>query len=143
MTVKPIDHVMKLVHGYLYSHNEETKIKKLREDYRNDLKEIIMSGDTDDKGNYNYEFPEPLCIDNVWYTGLQMQRRVSEYVDEDTARELISRHGLGDRCIKVIQVEELDLDELYAANQEGIISDDEIDSIIEADETYSLIRIKQ
>lgn len=143
MTVKTIDHVMKLVHGYLYSHHEETKIKKLREDYRNNLRDIIMSGDTDDKGNYNYEFPEPLCIDNVWYTGLQMQRRVSEYVDEDTARALISKHSLNDRCIRVIQVEELDLDELYAANQEGIISDDEIDSIIEADETYSLIRIRQ
>lgn len=143
MTVIAIDHVMKLVHGYLYSLSEETKIKKLREDYRNNLKEIIMSGDTDDKGNYNYEFPDPLCIDDLWYTGLQMQRRVSEYVNEETARELIEKHGLDKRCIKVIEVTEIDLDELYAANQEGIISDDEIDSIIEADETYSLIRIKQ
>lgn len=143
MTANYVNSTMKLVHGYLYSHSEESKVKKLREDYRNQLKTIIMDSDPDDKGNHNYWFEEPLCIENVWYTGLQMQRRVSEYLDEDSAWELIKAKGLYDRCVKQTVVEEIDLDELYAANQEGLISDAEIDNIIETDETYSLVRIKQ
>ena len=143
MAVTIINDDMKLVHGYLYSLSEETKSKKSREVYREKLKSIIMSGEPDEKGNYNYEFPQPVNIDDVWYTGLQMQRRVSEYTDEDKVLEIIDKHDLRDRCVEKIVTYEVDLDELYAANQEGIISDDEIDSIIEIDETYSLIRIKQ
>jgi hypothetical protein len=142
MTTTAIDTTAKLVHSYLYSLSEETKIKKLREDYRNSLRDIIMTNDPDDKGNYNYYFDSPLCIDDVWYTGLQMQRRASSYLDEDKAWEVIKAKKLYDRCVKQILVEEIDLDELYAANQEGIISDDEIDSLIQTDESYSLVRIK-
>lgn len=139
-----VDTTTKLVHSYLFTVSEEDKLRKLRDNYKKQLSSLIIADDNkDDKGNYNLEFTEPLCINDTWYTGLQMQRRVSEYLNEEAAWKLIADKHLHDRCIRVVTTEEIDLDELYAANQEGIISDDEIDSIIENDESYALIRVKQ
>ena len=139
-----VDTTTKLIHSYLFTITEEEKLRKLRNDLKDKLSSLIISdSNKDDKGNYNLEFTESLHIGDQWYTGLQMQRRVSTSLNEEKAYELIAAKSLHDRCITTTVVEEIDLDELYAANQEGIISDDEIDSLIETDETFALVRIKQ
>lgn len=139
-----VDTTTKIIHSYLFTISEEDKLRKLRDNYKKKLSSVIIdNNDKDDKGNYNLVFTEPLCISDTWYTGLQMQRRVSEYLNEEKARELISAKELTDRCIRIIEVSEIDLDELYAANQEGLISDEEIDSVIATDESFALIRVKQ
>jgi hypothetical protein len=104
---------------------------------------LLQALEKDEEGHYFYEFPAPIYLDDTTYSGLMAQRRVSEYIDDSKAWDVITRHSLEDRCFKTVTTIEIDYDELYACNQEGIISDEEIDSILETDETYALIKVKQ
>lgn len=139
-----IDEPLRRAHEYLLSHQVESENKAKREAARDYLKPYIMAAfDIDENGNFYYEFPDPISVDGKsWVKGLMARRRVSEYTNEELAERLIKLHKLEKRCIKIVVSYELDLDELYAANQEGIISDDEIDSIIETDVSYSLEKVK-
>lgn len=104
---------------------------------------ILRDLEPDEDGNYFYEFPDIIYLDDVAYSGLQAQRRVSEFVNDDTAMEVIKTHKLEDRCLKSYMVTEIDYDAVYACNQEGLIPDEDIDSIIEFNETFALVKIKK
>lgn len=136
--VKPLPEELKKAHLYLLFSSEEAEKKSKKETLRKELLPWLQTLEQDEDGNYFYEFPDPI----LEYKGLKAQRRVSEYANEEKARELIIRHALEDRCIEVVTDTVVDYDELYACNQEGIISDEEIDSIIEVDVTYALVKIK-
>lgn len=141
-TIVPSD-PLRLAHSYIYGSVRESREKKARDKFRDILKDYIASaGIEDENGNLCYVFDEPLYIEDDTYTGLQNQRRVSEYVNEDRAREVIERKGLESRCLIPVTIMEIDLDELYAANQEGLISDEEIDSVIDHEITYALVKMK-
>ena len=117
--------------------NHVTGLKQLIKPY------IMENGVPDENGNYIWEFEKPIAAgEDTRYSGLMAQRRVSEYINEDTVIALINKYQAHDRCIKTVEVQELDIDELYAMNQEGIIPDDEIDSILELTETYALVKMK-
>jgi hypothetical protein len=104
---------------------------------------LLQSLEPDEDGNFYYEFPDVIHLDETNFAGIMAQRRVSEYVDDDKAMELIKVHGLEDRCLKSYMVTEIDYDALYACNQEGVISDEDIDSIIEVNENYALVKVKR
>lgn len=141
---KPLPEPLRLSHLYLLSAHDEAELKKRREDARSFLLPWLKdSFDPDENGCYLYEFPDPISIDGVSYRGLMAQRRVSEFVNEEKARELIAQHHEEDRCLYPVTTFEVDYDALYALNQEGIISDEEIDSIIEPQESYALVRVKK
>jgi hypothetical protein len=113
-------------------------------DLKSRIKPYIMeNGEPDENGNFIWEFEKPMFPGgDTGYSGLMAQRRVSEYINEDTVYALIDKYQAHDRCIKTVVVQELDVDELYAMNQEGIIPDEEIDSILEITETYALVKMK-
>lgn len=143
MSIRIVPQEERWAHEYLFhSHVEETS-KAERSTLRGKILPFLEeSGEPDENGNLTWEFPEPVSIEGKKFRGLMLQRRVSEYTDEDKALELIYKHDLQRRCIKERIVEDVDLDELYAANQEGIVSDDEIDSIIETTESWALTKVK-
>lgn len=143
MTRAPLDEWLKKSHQYLFTLDQETKLKKQRESLRDDLKTMVMWGEPDENGNYNYDFPDPISVDGeTYYRGLQAQRRVSEFLDDDTAYQVIDMAGLWSRCVKEEIVYNIDYDEVFACNQEGLISDDDIDAIIQHDTSYSLVKVK-
>lgn len=141
----PLSQYMKWVHQYLLSSHEEAVRKAVKEQARDGLKPWIMGNcPVDEKGNYILEFPDSITVDGeTHYRGLMVQRKVSEWADEEKARELIDKYNLWDRCVKYVTVEEIDYDELYAANQDGTIPDEDIDSIIETNVTYALVKVKK
>jgi hypothetical protein len=144
MAIKnPVPKELRLAHLYLIASMDEARLKSKREALRKELMPLLQAFDPDEDGHYLYEFPAPIYLDDIVYSGLMAQRRVSEYIDDSKAWDVITRHGLADRCIKTVTITEIDYDELYAANQEGIIPDEEIDSILETDETYALVKIKK
>lgn len=142
--IEPVPEPLKWAHLYLNALEGEAQFKKYREQYRKQLLPWLKESEPDEDGNYYYEFPDPLHIgdDRTEYKGLKAQRRVSELINENVAQELIMKHDLGSRCIKEVVSYVIDYDELYACNQEGIISDEEIDSIIETEETFALVKVK-
>lgn len=129
---------------YLLTTYDEKSLKQKRSDLRDDLSEYIKEhGEQDENGNLILFFDELMTVDDKeWYSGLMLQRRVSEFVDDDTARVVIESNDLESRCIKRIVTEVIDYDELYACNQEGLISDEEIDSILSEEETWALVKMK-
>ena len=140
---KPLPEPLRLSHLYLLSAHDEAELKKRKEDARTFLLPWLQDNFApDENGCYLYEFPDPINIDGVSYRGLMAQRRVSEFVNEDRAKEIIADHHEEDRCLVPITELYVDYDALYALNQEGIISDEEIDSIIEPQETFALVRVK-
>lgn len=144
LSKQPIPESLKWAHLYLMATHDEAQTKKQREDLRDKLRPwLTESFEPDEDGNYYYEFPDPINLDGIWYTGLQAQRRVSEFVDDIKAMDIIAQHNLQDRCLYEHVELEVDYDELYAANQEGIISDEEVDSIIEHTVNYALVKVKK
>jgi hypothetical protein len=138
-----IDEPLKMAHSYLFALAEESKAKKSREQARDWLKDYILDNcEQDENGNYLYEFPDAITDGTNFIRGLSAQRRKSEYVIDEKARELIYSHQAEDRCLRKVVTYEVDYDELYALNQEGILSDEEIDSILETDVSYAVTKIK-
>lgn len=141
--MQPIPEELKLAHLYLITTVDEAQLKTQRESLRKRLMPILKSFDPDEDGHFFYEFPEPINLDGIEYSGLLAQRRVSEFVNDETAMEVIKANGLEDKCLKSYMVTEIDYDAVYAANQEGLISDEDIDSIIEQSENYALVKVKK
>lgn len=129
--------------SYLLATYEEDNIKKKRSGLRQSLFDYIKdNGEEDERGNLLFYFDKPITVDGeTWHTGLMLQRRVTEYVDDDITRQIIDSHNEGDRCYVRTYVEEIDYDEVYALNQEGVISDEEIDSILSQEESWALVKM--
>lgn len=133
---------LKYAHRYLYTAEEESRLVQAKKEARDYLMPAIRElGEPDENGNIIWYFDEPLHLGET-YSGLMLQRRVSEYTDEEKVREIIAKHGLEDRCIRKVVTYEVDLDEVFACNQEDVISDEEIDSMIVVNENWALVKVK-
>src|SRR6266567_7874315 len=111
-------------HRYLYTAEEEARIVSAKKEARDYLLDSIRDvGEPDENGNIVWYFDEPLHLGET-YTGLMLQRRVSEYTDEDIVRAILANKNLDRRCIRRVVTYEIDLDEVYACNQEGLITDE-------------------
>lgn len=128
---------------YVLVSYDESSLKSKRENLRDNLKKWVMeNGESDENGNILWVFSKPLISGSDKITGLMAQRRISEFVNEDTAFGIADKYGIRDQVINKIITEELDFDALYRLNQQGIVSDEDIDSIIEFSETFALVKIK-
>lgn len=130
---------------YIVVSNDEQAAKSRREELRDNLKKWIISNcDQDENGNYIYEFDSPLLLQYAGgkVYGLMAQRRVSEFIDEDRAWEIVDKYDIRDKVVEEVTTEELNFDALYALNQQGIVSDEDIDSILELKETFALMKME-
>lgn len=137
-----VDEQMRWALRYIAETMDYDQLKTRIDTSKRDLKDWILDNcEQDESGNYIWDFDKPVIGDNDYsYRGLMLQRRVSEFIDEDKADEIIQAHNLQDRCYTTIEV--IDFDQLYACNQEGVVSDEEIDSILSFNETFALIKVK-
>lgn len=128
---------------YILISKDEAIIRKRREELRDSLKTWLLSnGEPDENGNYRYYFDKPVILDDQEINGLMAQRRVSEMINEDTAFEVAERYGVLDQVVTEIITTELDMDMLYVLNQQGVIPDEDIDSIFEFNETFALVKLE-
>ncbi len=107
---------------------------------------ILANGIQDESGNYIWEFDKPIIYDeDTLVYGLMAQRRVSEFINEDKAWEVVEKYGdeVRYQCVEEIVTHEINLDQMYALNQKGIISDEDMDSILETTETFALIKMRE
>lgn len=128
---------------YVLASYDEAVVRKEREQMRDKLKEwLIANCEQDENGNYIYEFDKPIVLDNTEVHGLVAQRRVSEFIDEDRAWEIVDKYNVRDQCVETITTEELNFDMLYALNQQGVITDEDIDSILDLKESFALMKME-
>lgn len=138
-----VDEQMRWALRYIAETMDYDQLKTRIDTSKRDLKDWILDNcEQDESGNFIWDFDKPVIGDkDDSYRGLMLQRRVSEFIDEDKADEIIQAHNLQDRCYTTIEV--IDFDQLYACNQEGVVSDEEIDSILSFNETFALIKVKE
>lgn len=122
---------------------DEEKTTKFRLDsLKKELTQWVAEhGETDDKGHRNFVLPAPLDYDGKAYTGFQQQRRVSQSFDTEVAEKLLKDKDLWERATVVVR--EIDQNEVYVLNQEGLLTDDELDSLFAERETFAFRPISE
>ena len=102
---------------------------------------LETNGEEDDDGNKVYQFPSPIkAVDDKVYSGVMLRKSVgSAFMDEKEVMALIASHdssqpphltpgAIYDRVFKQVRV--MDMDEVYVLQQEGIITEDELRSLL-------------
>jgi hypothetical protein len=102
---------------------------------------VVENGEVDEKGHRSYQLPEPLDYGEKTYTGFQQQRRVSQSFDTTVAEGILKDRGLWDRATVVVR--EIDQNEVFVLNQEGLLTDDELDSMFAERETFAFRPISE
>lgn len=97
-----------------------------------------------DNGSLGYDFPEPVLLDGVTVTGLEAVRRESSELDLDLLDEYLDKLPEGRRAeltrklYKRVTDTVFQPDALFALNQSGEITDDDLDSFYTTSTTYAL-----
>lgn len=111
-------------------------LAKRRDNLKKELCAAVEAdGYTDDKGSLYLDLEEEVQVNGKTYGGMKWERRVSQPINPDRAESLVKRKKLADRCIVLVPT--LDEDELLKAHYEGLITQEELDSVIDFRETYA------
>ena len=129
--------IVSKVRKYVSLRGRIEDLTKEQSSLKAELSEIVdKEGTPDDKGHIWYSLPEE--VDG--FQSLQRQRRVTQKLDEDTARTILKQKGLTDRCYKLIPV--LDESEVMACLYEDLLSEEEVDSMFPKSVSYAFIPSK-
>jgi len=97
---------------------------------------VDSNGLEDDKGHKWYDMPK-----YGGYAGMQKQRRVSQALDEAVAQELLREKGLSARCFQLKPV--LDEEEVMSCLSEGLLTEEDIDTMFPKKVTSAFILTKE
>lgn len=97
---------------------------------------IETEGYADDKGSLFLDLPEE--IDG--FGALKYERRVVQSLNEDRAAALVKAKKLEKRCIVMVPV--LDQEEIFKAHYDGLITQEELDSIFDTSENFAFKQVK-
>lgn len=96
-------------------------------------------GEETSKGHRNVELQEPFTLpDGETFSGFTREKRESRRVSIERTESLGVEKGLTNRLFRQETITVLDEDELYACHQEGLISDEELESLIDTSTTHAL-----
>jgi hypothetical protein len=125
------------VREFLGLRNRVDDLTAQRDLLKAELSDIVdTDGEPDEKGSLYIQLPEE--IDG--YTALKRQRKVSQYLDSETAEKLLKDKGLFDRCYVMEPV--LKEDEVMACLYDGLLSEEEIDIMFPKKVTFAFIPVK-
>jgi len=131
---------------YLFQRAEESsaKNKKTRagKSVREHVEEhgtvYVDDGGNEITGNIVALFPEPVTIGSKTYYGMELRKKQNIRFDEEAALKLAKGKGFAEEDIGHYEFV-LEQDAFYVLNQQGKITDAEIDSLLaEDDPDYSL-----
>jgi hypothetical protein len=96
---------------------------------------IVKDGEADEKGSLFLDLPTTVTVAGQTFRTLKRERRVSTSFSEDQATKILTKKGLLARCIKMVPT--FDQDEVYVLNQQGLITDKELDSMLVESESWA------
>jgi hypothetical protein len=135
----------KAVHGYLFNRSSENEAKTVKNRDGGYLRLFIMENGREDESGHRYlDLEPPLTIEGVTYKAIKLERRTSSSIDLDATEVLMTSKGQDEyeRVFKPVTVEEFDENEFYLSNQRGVVTDDELDSVITEETSYALVPVK-
>lgn len=104
---------------------------------KSELSELVdTEGEPDEKGNLWLRLPHE--VDG--FTALQRQRKVSQSLDEDVALQILKDKGLYDRCFTMMPI--LKEDEVMACLYEGLLTEEEVDSMFPKKVSWAFLTSK-
>lgn len=131
------------VHGFLHNRAEESAVAEAKTRYRDALRVFLLQeGREDENGHRHLDFAAPLSVGGKSWSGITAQRRISPSIDLTRTEELVRAKGLYDTVWPVVSRREFDENALYIANQQGLISDSELDSLITENVTWAIVPVK-
>lgn len=129
--------LLKKVRSYISIKGRIDDLTKEQSVLKSELSDIVdEQGVPDEKGHIWFELPEE--VDG--YRSLQRQRRVSQRLDEDYAINLLTEKGLYDRCYEKVPV--LKESEVMSCLYEGLLTEEEIDTMFPKSVSYAFIPSK-
>lgn len=144
---KPVSTFLRNAQDFLFHKDEAAQAGAVRDDAKKQVRTYLES-DADDvyedeKKNRYVDFPAPVEINGVKYSGMKLQRNVTPTMDTDAAEELLDTKGLTPRVRQVVETVVWDWDELYVLNQEGLITDTELDALMDKNVTWAVWPVKE
>ena len=124
-----------------------TTAGKARDKARDHIKAwFAAKGDADheitvnENGSQIVEFDEPLLVDGVKILGLENRRTETSTLDLDEVDDLLDQlpESVRKRVVKKVVDYIVDPDELYKLNQEGVITDEQLDALFTTEVGWSL-----
>ena len=110
------------------------ELTAIQSDVKKNLKQGIEElGEADDRGHIVVEIDDEVS----GIARVMNQKRVSKTLDIEVAEKLLVERGIHDRCITMVPV--LNEDEIMAAFYEGVISEEDIDTMFPAKVTWALV----
>lgn len=131
------DGVLGKVRNFVFLKNkidDATKELSKVKSYLSDL--VDTDGEADDKGHLWYQLPEE--VDG--YVSLKRERRVSQSLDLDEAERILKEKGLDSRCFVTMPV--LNEDEVMACLYEGLLTEEDVDTMFPKKITWAFIPSK-
>jgi adenylosuccinate synthase len=118
---------------YLALKDQIDFLTKRQNEIKQRLVDTVSLEEPDDKGHRVIKIED----ETVGDVTLTRQRRVSKNLDMTIAEDLLTVRGIKDTCIKMIPT--LDEAAIMAAFYEGYLSEEDIDTMFPAKETYAFI----
>lgn len=128
------------IQQYLHWRQQEIDAKKNKEKFRkagalDDL--VTTTGDEQTDGSFRYYLDTAIPTEKgTSIVALEKRRAVQVFMDEDAAEKLAIDLDIVEEVSHMERV--FDEDSFYALNQQGVISDDELDSLLVTTESFSL-----
>ena len=111
----------------------QSREKSLKEDLR---QAAIDLGIEDDKGSFILEIDDSVSGTKK----IVNQRRVSKTFSPEIAEEILTKKELLERCTTMVPV--LDEEEILAARYADLLTDEDIDSMFPAKETFAFLFVQ-
>lgn len=149
--VTPLLDFDKDAHEFLFNWGQAKDAGTLRDRAKARMKKWFDGGGdsaheitVNENGSKAVEFAHPLTIGGRTFRGVENRRTVTTHVDPDLVDEWLDslpqadREKISERLLKREVVYTLQLAELYALNQEGVIPDETLDSFNTTDTIWAM-----
>ena len=128
-----LEEVKKNVRQFLGVKNEVGVLTNRQNELKARLMKELDTLTPDDRGHKVLEINDEVYGD----VKLTKQKRVSKTLDMDIAEEILTRKGIKDACIKMVPT--LDEGAIMSAFYEGYLTEEDIDSMFPAKESYAFL----
>jgi hypothetical protein len=138
-----VDNPATKVREFLVLKFQETQIVTRKNHLRDEISTFVdANGETDEKGSKFWRLPAPVDVNGQTFTEVKRERRVSVGLDEEATETLLHTKGLKDRVFKEVTTTVLDQDELYVLQQEGLITEEELDALFTENVSFAFKPIR-
>lgn len=106
------------------------------------LKDFLLARQGDvyasETGSLFYDLPETVEVDGTEYSGMELRRSVTTKFDEDVAEAILKKKGVYEEALTPV----IDQDKVLRLQQEGKITEKDIDKMFVAGEQFAFWPVK-